>query len=334
MYDIQLKLSLSGSTVLIAGSSVLKGINPSKLKEYIDVHVHRGANVLDLYDDIKSVDLNSYNTMIIYVRGNDASSNKNLQQCVDIYQEMIYYVRSQNCRAIVSGLLPRLDCDVTEYDRILIQMCQHNGVKFISNYESLVYKDYNIAKSFYHIDGIHHNRYGTTKLLTNVNKMIKVFKGKPLQHHLYQHKNNRFQSSGSPNYTNNFRRSPLKPRYQSRCTMNTRDRRNFNHSGINQNNVKDRFDFNINNLDSRGNNNELNRQSVNRAPFFDLHIPNSVRKSDYIKRQDLACSKFSNRYIISNLLCYKCSSIQCTGYTKYININWEKSQKRKKKESK
>ncbi|VDI08817.1 Hypothetical predicted protein [Mytilus galloprovincialis] len=47
VYDAQPKLPLSGSRVLIAGSSVLKGIDPSKLKEYIDVHVHREANLLD-----------------------------------------------------------------------------------------------------------------------------------------------------------------------------------------------------------------------------------------------------------------------------------------------
>ncbi|CAC5378740.1 unnamed protein product [Mytilus coruscus] len=236
VYDTQLKLPLSGSRVLIAGSSVLKGINPSKLKEYIDVHVHRGANVLDLYDDIRSMDLSSYNTMTIHVGGNDASSKMNVQQFVDVYQEIINY-------------------------------------------------DDHIAKSFYTIDGIHLNRYGTIKLLTNVNKIIKVFKGKPQQYHLNQQNRNRFQSSGHQYYTNNFRRSPIKPRYQSRSNMNTTEsRRNFNHSGVNIKNVKDRNDLNMNSRDSWGNNNALNRQNVDRAPFFDFHLPNSVRKSDYIQR--------------------------------------------------
>ncbi|VDH94815.1 Hypothetical predicted protein [Mytilus galloprovincialis] len=85
VYDTQPKLPLSGSRVLIAGSSVLKGIDPSKLKDYIDVHVHRGANVLDLYEDIRSMDLSSYNTIIIHVGGNDASSKMNVQQFVDIF---------------------------------------------------------------------------------------------------------------------------------------------------------------------------------------------------------------------------------------------------------
>ncbi|CAC5378294.1 unnamed protein product [Mytilus coruscus] len=106
MYDTELKLPLSGSRVLIAGSSVLKGINPSTLKEYIHVHDHRGANVLDLYNDIRN--------------------------------------------------------------------------------------------------SIHLNRYGTIKLLKNINKIIKVFKGKPLQYHLNQQNRNRFQSSDSQYYSNNF----------------------------------------------------------------------------------------------------------------------------------
>ncbi|CAG2185897.1 unnamed protein product [Mytilus edulis] len=284
VYDTQPKLPLSGSRVLIAGSSVLKGIDPSKLKDYIDVHVHRGANVLDLYEDIRSMDLSSYNTIIIHVGGNDASSKMNVQQFVDIFQEIINFVRCQNCRAIVSGILPRIQCDVTEYNTILKQMCHYNDVKFISNYESFVYKDDHIAKSFYTTDGIHLNRYGTIKLLANVNKVIKVFKGKQIQHHLNQQNRNRYQSSSHQYYANNFRRSPTKPRYQSRSNMNTTDRRNFNHSGINPRNVKDRNDLNMNSRDSWENNNELNRQNVDRAPFFNYHSPNSVRKSDYVHR--------------------------------------------------
>ena len=66
--------------------------------------------------------------------------------------------------------------------------------------------------------------------------------------------------------------------------MNTTDRRNFNHSGINPRNVKDRNDLNMNSRDSWENNNELNRQNVDRAPFFNYHSPNSVRKSDYVHR--------------------------------------------------
>ncbi|CAG2206448.1 unnamed protein product [Mytilus edulis] len=284
VYDTQPKLPLSGSRVLIAGSSVLKGIDPSKLKDYIDVHVHRGANVLDLYEDIRSMDLSSYNTIIIHVGGNDASSKMNVQQFVDIFQEIINFVRCQNCRAIVSGILPRIQCDVTEYNTILKQMCHYNDVKFISNYESFVYKDDHIAKSFYTTDGIHLNRYGTIKLLANVNKVIKVFKGKQIQHHLNQQNRNIYQSSSHQYYANNFRRSPAKPRYQSRSNMNTTDRRNFNHSRINPRNVKDRNDLNMNSRDSWENNNELNRQNVDRAPFFNNHSPNSVRKSDYVHR--------------------------------------------------
>ncbi|CAG2251734.1 unnamed protein product [Mytilus edulis] len=284
VYDTQPKLPLSGSRVLIAGSSVLKGIDPSKLKDYIDVHVHRGANVLDLYEDIRNMDLSTYNTIIIHVGGNDASSKMNVQQFVDIFQEIINFVRCQNCRAIVSGILPRIQCDVTEYNTILKQMCHYNDVKFISNYESFVYKDDHIAKSFYTTDGIHLNRYGTIKLLANVNKVIKVFKGKQIQHHLNQQNRNRYQSSSHQYYANNFRRSPTKQRYQPRSNMITTDRRNFNHSGINPRNVKDRNDLNMNSRDSWENNNELNRQNVDRAPFFNYHSPNSVRKSDYVHR--------------------------------------------------
>ncbi|CAG2241882.1 unnamed protein product [Mytilus edulis] len=252
VYDTQPKLPLSGSRVLIAGSSVLKGIDPSKLKDYIDVHVHRGANVLDLYEDIRNMDLSTYNTIIIHVGGNDASSKMNVQQFVDIFQEIINFVRCQNCRAIVSGILPRIQCDVTEYNTILKQMCHYNDVKFISNYESFVYKDDHIAKSFYTTDGIHLNRYGTIKLLANVNKVIKVFKGKQIQHHLNQQNRNRYQSSSHQYYANNFRRSPTKQRYQPRSNMITTDRRNFNHSGINPRNVKDRNDLNMNSLVTRG----------------------------------------------------------------------------------
>ena len=36
------------------------------------------------------------------------AAKMNVQQFVDIFQEIINYVRCQNCRAVVSGVLPRI----------------------------------------------------------------------------------------------------------------------------------------------------------------------------------------------------------------------------------
>ncbi|CAG2194293.1 unnamed protein product [Mytilus edulis] len=230
----------------------------------------------------------------------------NVQQFVDIFQEIINYVRCQNCRAIVSGILPRIQCDVTKYDTILKQMCHYNDVKFISNYESFVYKDDHIAKSFYTTDGIHLNRYGTIKLLPNVNKVIKVFKGKPIQHHFNQQNRNKYQSSSHQYYSNNFKRSPTKPKYQSRSNMNTTDRRNFNHSG----HVHDSNDLYMNSRHSWGNNNELNRQNVDRAPLFYYHSPNYVQYKNSVIQNDVDIANTFNLHftniaegIVDNKLC-------------------------------
>ena len=56
-------------------------------------------------------------------------------------------------------------------------MCDQKALKFVNNFESFTYRDGSIASTFYFKDGIHLNNTGTVRLLSNINKLIRLFKG-------------------------------------------------------------------------------------------------------------------------------------------------------------
>ena len=201
-----------------------------KLKDYIDVHVHRGANVLDLYNDIRNTNLSLYNTVIVHVGGNDASGRKDVQQFTHIYEDMIRYLKDSQCRVIVSGILPRWDCDVSEYDTSLMNLCMREDVQYVENYSSFVYRDGTISDDYYYRDGIHLNRTGTVKLLNNIHKVIKVFRGKAfVRHHHFDprfHPNREnigTRDRHSEHGHNSFRYYSNPQRADSRDSVFTRD---------------------------------------------------------------------------------------------------------------
>ena len=165
--------------VLLIGSSVLKGIKPVKLRGEVDVWAHRGATVLDIYNDLrKNIDLSVYHTVLIHVGGNDASSGKNLRQFINIYSDMIKYVKSQNCRVMVSEILPRVECDVRLFNSKLYNLSYDDKVTFVSNREIFMSQNSGIVKRLFVVDGVHLNNYGTIQLLRNFNKYVSIIHGK------------------------------------------------------------------------------------------------------------------------------------------------------------
>ena len=161
--------------ILIVGSSVLKGIDPSKLKEGVDVWTHRGANVLDIYNDIKNnIDVSSYHTVVIHVGGNDASCRKDERQFISIYKDIIKYLKGLECRVVVSGILPRHERDVSYFNDLLQKLCRDEHITYISHDRVFLSND-NLARNLYLSDLIHLNNFGTIRLLRNVNRFVNIF---------------------------------------------------------------------------------------------------------------------------------------------------------------
>lgn len=102
-----------GRTLLI-GDSILRLANPEGLKSDVQKHSKSGAKTTDLLEDIKVYDLMAFNTVIIYVGGNDASSQVSDEFFQKKYDQLIGHIKTTNpgCRVYICKVAPRGDTDV------------------------------------------------------------------------------------------------------------------------------------------------------------------------------------------------------------------------------
>ena len=170
--------STSRGKVLLVGSSILKGINTNRLQNDVDVWTHRGATVLDIYNDLRfNIDVSKYSTVIVHVGGNDTDRRKDVRQFTSIYKDLIKFLKSKHCRVYVSEILPRLTCDVTFFNNRLYELCHDEDVSFISNVEVFADSENKLLKHLYWSDGVHLNNVGIVQFLKSIDKIVKLFKG-------------------------------------------------------------------------------------------------------------------------------------------------------------
>ena len=164
------------SDILIVGSSILKGINPSKLRAGVKVWSHSGADVLDIYRDIKyNIDVSPYHTVVIHVGGNDAEDGKDKGQFISIYEELIRYLKSNGCQVVVSGILPRKNSDIRPYNNVLQQLCRDENIDFVSHIDIFMTK-YGITRKLFRNDLTHLNNFGIIKFLRSLGNHVNLFK--------------------------------------------------------------------------------------------------------------------------------------------------------------
>ena len=73
-----------------------------------------GARVSDIVDDITSYNMKSFQTLIVSVEGNDASSKTNIELFEENYDKLISLVKTENpdCALYMCNIPPRSDADV------------------------------------------------------------------------------------------------------------------------------------------------------------------------------------------------------------------------------
>ena len=171
-----------------------------------------------------------------------------------------------------------------------MHLCDQKAVKFVQNFESFTFRDDSIASNFYFADGIHLNKTGTVRLLTNINKFIKIFRGRPsipYQHRPFVQRDHR---SSNNIHANGYQRR----RQNNRGNFHDREfyvKRNYNSLAGNV-------------YHSNGTNEYMNRHFT--SGTFDNH----PYRNNWSRRQGLSYS-YCNRYEILNSLCEDCGNLKC-----------------------
>jgi len=122
---------------LITGSCVLKGINPSRLKNNIRVkHFHK-ATIRALTEQLKNMNLSVYDTVITHVGDFDIVDGADINMFENDYKYLLSVV-SAKCKVVVSGLLPRRGTNVKPFNIKLKILCDKMKVTFIDNHDSFI----------------------------------------------------------------------------------------------------------------------------------------------------------------------------------------------------
>jgi predicted transcriptional regulator len=162
--------------VAIVGDSMLKYVNPSKLrkslKRNVNVKTFPGAKVVDMHHYVKPTLNNSPDYLIMHVGTNDLKQNSPHQISMSITnlgQEINR--KYPTTKLIISELItrnddPQINTKVKQVNTKLLQVCTNNNWGHISH-KNIVGKHLNPY-------GVHLNKQGTATLAKNVIDTLKI----------------------------------------------------------------------------------------------------------------------------------------------------------------
>lgn len=165
------------SKTLLVGSSILHGINPQGLFKGVHKHSISGAGIDSLSEDLELYDLTIFNTIIVYIGGNDASRGMDAKCFESKYERLLVEIKQLNpeCNIIVCTLCPRGDVDVHTFNHSIKALADKGLAQCIDLYSEFLDNVGVPAQRFYGMrDNIHLSRSGTKKLLGTLNKIAQV----------------------------------------------------------------------------------------------------------------------------------------------------------------
>ena len=162
---------------LIIGSSILQGISTRGLSKTTQVRTFRGANVSDIRQQIQHLDFTNFETIIIQVGGNDASSNRDLELVEEEFVQIVNEIRRKCERTTIylSTVPPRRDSDVSGVNKIIRYVCRDYNVNLINVHDNFVDRN-GVKRHLMSTDGIHLSNKGTAALLKTYHSKISVLK--------------------------------------------------------------------------------------------------------------------------------------------------------------
>ncbi|CAC5425550.1 unnamed protein product [Mytilus coruscus] len=121
--------------------------------------------------------MSTYRTIIIHIGGNDFDNGDNLQSIRDNYEALLYLLNIKchpHCKFVVSGILPRKGFNMHNPNEMLKDLCEQFNIQFIDHTNMFYDKNYHLSYSFFHHDGIHLSKKGTSAFLRSVDMHVSI----------------------------------------------------------------------------------------------------------------------------------------------------------------
>ena len=193
------------------GDSIMHGVNNKGLKQNVHKHFVSGAKIRTLITDIDMYDLEQFDTIVLYVCGNDMSCNRDIELIEEEYDQLIALIKTRNekCRIVLTKVAPRGDVDVNPINMIVERLSLHHKTDCADSYRAFYDKNGTLLTHYLNeYDNIHLSRSGTKRLLATIDSSVNivhdytkcVFSGQHYQHQFNQSNSprSRFQSRHRP----------------------------------------------------------------------------------------------------------------------------------------
>lgn len=162
---------------LLIGDSILSGINRKGLNKNVECLPVPGAKIDTISDRIQMYDLTKFSSIVLYVGGNNASSQTDTEYFEEKYTQLLTRIRNKNpgCQVYLCTSCPRGDTDVTDVNDILTQLCIEKGLKCININSAFYDRQGQLRSHFYKPrDNIHLSRSGVKRVLGSINQHVQI----------------------------------------------------------------------------------------------------------------------------------------------------------------
>ena len=162
---------------LIIGDSILSGVNQKGLRNKVECQPVSGASVDSLLEKIKIYDLKIFQNIIIYVSGNDASQNIDIEYIEEKYEQLVCLIKDKNptINIYLCSICPRGDTCVDDINEVIKRQSAIHGGTFIDINKTFYNKNNQLKSHFYKPrDNIHLSSSGTRGLLGCINQHIDI----------------------------------------------------------------------------------------------------------------------------------------------------------------
>lgn len=171
------RISKSKKNVLLMGDSVFNRINMKGLNSNVHKHSVSGATVETLMKDIQLYDIEQFDSIVLYIGGNDLSRSTEHDLIEEQYDQLIAIIKSRNpnCKLILSNLAPRGDVDVNIINEMIERLALHHNCDIVDNYRAFFDKHGKLLLRFFSdYDPIHPSNSGMKRILGTINDLMHI----------------------------------------------------------------------------------------------------------------------------------------------------------------
>ena len=145
--------SLRQYTVLLIGSSILKGICARGLNPEVEISTNPCADSKRILEKLRKSNLDSYANVFVYIGGNDISNGRSVLEVSKTIKQIVLACKQHNCKVYLRMICSRKDGDVIPVNDCIKQMSELHGVNYMNIYGAFTFNDGSVATHFYYRDG-------------------------------------------------------------------------------------------------------------------------------------------------------------------------------------